>query len=65
MTEARWGDGDDARVMPSWSASEVPDDSAPPPVAVADEVEKARRLLEELFAEASSNDGREQLQPGH
>ena len=37
--------------MPSWSQSEVPSEEAPtPPAAPADEVEKARRLLEELFA---------------
>jgi hypothetical protein len=42
--------------MPSWSSSEVPNDQAPPPAAPADEVEKARRLLEELFADASSDD---------
>ena len=35
----------------------MPNDSAPPPAAVADEVEKARRLLEELFGEASGDDG--------
>ena len=65
MTEARRGGRDDARVMPSWSPSELPNDSGPPPAAAADEVEKARRLLEELFGDASSNGEPEQLQPGH
>ena len=65
MTEARRGGRNDARVMPSWSPSEVPNESAPPLVAAADEVEKARRLLEELFADTSSDDGPEQQQPAH
>jgi hypothetical protein len=42
--------------MPSWSPSEVPNEAPPPPAAPADEVESARRLLEELFTDAPSDD---------
>ena len=56
--------GNDAPVMPSWSPSDSPNDEATPaPSAPAAEVDKARRLLEELFADAPDDEAPDQREP--
>jgi hypothetical protein len=61
MAEEQGAAPNDARLMPSWTPSEPHDEqrepksSAPAPTP-ASEVEAARRLLEELFEDASADD---------
>jgi hypothetical protein len=58
MTEAQARRGRDAAAMPSWSTSDVGKEQAatPPDDPAAAELESARRLLEQLFAEPSADD---------
>jgi hypothetical protein len=61
MAEEQGAAPNDARLMPSWTPSEPHDEqrepksSAPAPTP-ASEVDAARRLLEELFEDASTDE---------
>jgi hypothetical protein len=52
MTEGGTSVTDEASVMPSWSTSNPPSDKTvtPPGTGAATAIERARRLLEQLFA---------------
>jgi len=58
MTEAPVASAAEAAGMPSWSTSEDAADGAttPPEPQTDSQVEAARRLLEQLFAEPASGD---------